>query len=62
MKMRRFTGVPVWVNWVHYVMEFLDYKVVSPISSWLVYRRVELIDRNCTCSVCEGRYRKGKAT
>ncbi len=55
---RKWTYVPLWVELIHLVMEGIDYKVLSPISSWLIYRRIALIDHYCQCEKCLERDQK----
>jgi hypothetical protein len=51
--------VPLWVEVVYRFMEWLDYKVLSPMSSRLVWRRNALLDKYCTCERCQERKRTG---
>jgi hypothetical protein len=50
------TEVPLWVGYLHALMEFLDYRVASHISNRLMYWRNELIERHCYCEKCIGRH------
>jgi hypothetical protein len=55
---RRFK-VPLWVELVYHILGFLDYKVVSPVSSSLMCWRNGLLDRYCRCEQCLERKRTG---
>jgi hypothetical protein len=47
--------VPWWVKPLYLVLEFLDYRLASPASSWLMSTRLALIGRHCTCCQCQER-------
>jgi hypothetical protein len=48
----RFDYAPLWVSVVYRMMEWFDYSVISPVSSWLTYTRIQLLDRHCQCEKC----------
>lgn len=51
-------------NLLHDVLEFVDYKLVSPVSSWLMYKRIGIRDwqeRNQACCERHGYVRKKAA-
>jgi hypothetical protein len=51
--------VPPWVNLVYRLLEWLDYKILSPISSRLVWWRNGLLEHYCRCEKCLERKRTG---
>ncbi len=44
--------VPRWVALVYWVLEFVEYKLINPVGSWLGWTRFELRDKHCTCLRC----------
>lgn len=48
-------NVPLWVFYLHHAMQYLDYSIVSPISSWLTWKRIALYDAYYTCTKCAKR-------
>jgi hypothetical protein len=51
---RRFK-IPLWVHIVYNALEWVDYRVVSPASRYLMDWRIRLLDHYCTCEKCQGR-------
>lgn len=58
-KFQRWTTVPLWVQLLHWLMECLDYGVLSPLSSRLVWWRNSLLDHYCRCENCRKRKQAG---
>ena len=47
--------VPLWVYVLYVFLEWLDYRVLAPLSSKILYWRVDLWDRYCACEKCRRR-------
>ncbi len=52
-----FTGVPLWVNIVHYWVGRVAH-IMSSISYSLMCFSINLIDKHCKCDKCQGKYAK----
>ena len=53
IKRQRFhSSVPNWVRFVYLTLEWIDYKILSNLSSKLMWFRIGLVDRHCHCPRC----------
>lgn len=50
MKLRS-KHVPTWVNLIYFILQFIDYKVLSKLSMMTLWRN-DLYDNHCTCPQC----------
>ncbi len=57
-KMLKYAYAPRWVNLLYALLEFLDYRIVSRISSHLMWWRNNLLDKYCHCPKCLERQRE----
>ena len=53
------TNLPRRISAIIWVMDLIDYKIVSPLSSWIMLKRNRLIDEHCRCARCLEREAKG---
>ena len=56
--MRKFK-VPLWVNLLYSLMDWVDYRILSRASSVLMNWRIRLLDHYCWCEKCQERERTG---
>lgn len=54
----KYPYLPLWVRLVYVLLEVLDYKVLSPLSSRLMWGRNNLLDKYCRCKKCLERERQ----
>lgn len=49
---RKWPYAPLWINVTIAIMNWLDRKIFSAVSSWLMWREEALLDRFCKCETC----------
>lgn len=52
--MRKFTYAPWWAEVIYRAVEWLGNRI-SRISFWLIYWRIEFLDKHCQCEKCQVR-------